>query len=208
VRFFVPAVRQWDGLLGPGPAGPAGSAPLRLRTAPLPGTCPGSRPALLRPRPGPPRARAGDSTTKLACRAPEAPDPTRTTRAPGPAGPGRGLYHQAGVPGPGGSGPDPYYPRPGPRGPGPGTLPPSWRAGPLRLRIRPELPAPRAPWARAGNSTTLSAGRAPVAPVPTRTTRRRHGPTWSRLDASRDSAVVRRAHAPAGPVRRLPARVT
>ena len=60
---------------------------------------------------------------------------------------------------------------PGPRGPGPGTLPPSWRAGPRRLRIRPELPAPRAPRARAGDSTTKLAGRAPEAPDPTRTTR-------------------------------------
>jgi hypothetical protein len=56
-----------------------------------------------------------------------------------PAGPGRGLYHQAGGPGPGGSGSDPNYPRPGPRGPGPGTLLLCRRAGPRRLRFRPVL---------------------------------------------------------------------
>jgi hypothetical protein len=47
-------------------------------------------------------------------------------------------------------------------------------------------PALRAPRARAGDSTTKLAGRAPEAPVPTRTTRRCLGPTWSLLDASRD----------------------
>jgi hypothetical protein len=46
-------LRALHGLLGPGPAGPAGSAPLRKRTAPRPWCAPGSRPAPLRPRPGP-----------------------------------------------------------------------------------------------------------------------------------------------------------
>ena len=163
-------LRVLHGLLGPGPAGPTGSSPLRKRTAPRPGDVPPAR------------------------------GPCHLARAPGPAGKGRGLYHQAGGPGPGGFGFDPPFsstprtnlvtarrvtcplrhvtrPRPGPRGPGPGTLPPSWRAGARRLRFRPVLlvvasdqpghcstrhvtptprdpPALQAPWARAGDSTT------------------------------------------------------